>query len=71
MNSEATPFAVSASYLKKYFSKNKIQLSPDAVELVQGIMQHELELVIDKCHTNNVKRLTSKNISNAKKWYNK
>jgi hypothetical protein len=68
---EPTTFAVSASYLKKYFNKNKIQLSPDAVELVQVIMQGELELVIEKCHNNKIKRLSSKNISNAKKWYNR
>tara|TARA_R100000458_G_C8263759_1_gene239052 strand:- start:1203 stop:1415 length:213 start_codon:yes stop_codon:yes gene_type:complete len=66
-----TTFAVSASYLKKYFNRNNVQLSPDAVELVQVIIQDELELVIKKCHSNKIKRLSSKNISNAKKWYNR
>ena len=62
---------ISAHHIKKLFSSHKIQISPKSVELVQNILRDELDLVIDRCKANKIKRLSPDKIIYAKKWYNR
>ena len=62
---------ISAHHIKKLFSSNKIQISPKSVKLVQDILEEELNLVIDRCKSNKIKRLSPAKIIYAKKWYNR